>query len=174
MRVIFRLFLELCLFRRAPQDIPYSVFLFSFTLFLNIVLAMVNLLVLVEESRRPGLGDALQYVAIRTVLFLALIYIIMHLLGFKNRALQTLTAIQGADTVLGLIFLLVGMALTLLPEGSPLLILIIMLFLGWSLAIHSNIYRHALSVSLFTAGFLAAGLFFLEVLLEKKLSPVLM
>ena len=174
MRVIFRLFLDLCLFRKAPQDIPYSVFLFLLTLVLNNALELMSMLFLVEESRRPMLADALQYAAIKTTLFIVIIYIIMYVLGFKNRVLQTLTAFEGADTVLGLVLLIVGLGLSLLPEGSPLVILIIMLFLGWRLAVHSNIFRHALSISLFTAGFLAVGLFFLEVILEKKLSPVLM
>ena len=174
MRLIFRLFLELCLFRKAPQDVPHSVFLFVFTLGLNVVLSMINLLFLVEESRQPGFIDALQYIAIRTVLFLVVIYSILFMLGFRNRIIQTLTAIQGADIILGIVFLVIGLGLSLLPPGSPILILVIMLFLGWSLAVHSNIYRHALSISLFTAGFLAVGLFFLEILIEKQFSPVMM
>jgi len=174
MRVIFRLFLDLCLFRRAPQDVPYSAVLFGFTLLANVVLAMVNLLVILNEARRPGFGAALQYVAIRTVLYLLVIYGIMYLLGFRRRTLQTLTALQGVDMVIGLVFMAVGRMLTAIPEDSPLLLLIIMFFLGWGLAVHSNILRHALSTSLFTAGFLAAGLFFLEIVIEKQLSPVLM
>jgi hypothetical protein len=174
MHLIFRLFLGLCLFRKTPQDVPYSVFLFVFTLCLNVVLSLINLLFLVEESRQPEFIDAVQYIAIRTVLFLVIIYSIMFMLGFRNRIIQTLTAIQGADIILGVVFLVLGSGLSLLPPGSPVLILVIMLFLGWSLAVHSNIYRHALSISLFTAGFLAVGLFFLEILIEQQFSPVMM
>ena len=174
MLAIFRLFVDLCLFRKAPQDVPYSVFLFVLMLSLKVILSLVYLFMLVEESRRPEFSEAVIFIALRTVLFVVILISIMYILGLRNRILQTLTAIQGTDAVFELIFLFVGLALSLLPQGSPVFIIVIMLYLGWKLAVQSNIYRYAMSISLLTAGFLAAGLFFLEILIEKKFSPVLM
>lgn len=174
MSSLFRLFLDICLFRKTPQDVPYSGFLFVSLLTINTVLGIVSIMVMFEETKTPGLLDTIIYVAIRTTVLLVVVYFIMYLLGFKKRILQTMTTLQGADLILGLAYIIIGMSLTVIPAKSFLFLFIVMLFLGWGLAIHSNIFRHALSTSLFTAGFLAVGLFFLEILLEKQLSPISM
>lgn len=172
MRILFRLFTDLCLFRKTPQDVPYSGFLFISLLFLNIFLGLASILILLGRDKIPEFGAVLQYLAIRTAIVLLVIYLIMYLLGFRNRILQTLTALQGADFILGIVYLIIGMSVAMLSAKSPLFLIVVMLFLGWGLAVHSNILRHTLSTSLFTAGFLAVGLFFLEILVEKQLSPI--
>ncbi len=174
MSSLFRLFLDICLFRKAPQDVPFSGFLFVSLLIINTILGIVSIMVMFEETKTPGLLDTIIYVVIRTTVLLVVVYLIMYLLGFKKRILQTMTTLQGADLILGLAYIVIGMGLTVIPAKSFLFLFIVMLFLGWGLAIHSNIFRHALSTSLFTAGFLAVGLFFLEILLEKQLSPISM
>lgn len=174
MRVIFRLFWDLCLFRKAPQDIPFSGFLFFITLFINVLLEMVELSFLTNEATRPGPGAGILYIIVSTIVYLLLIYSVMMLLGFKKRVLQTLTALQGGDMIFNSLLMTVGMLLLALPKAAPLLYLTLMFMLGWALAVHANIFRHALSISIFTAGFLAVGLFFLQILIREVFLPVVM
>ena len=73
------------------------------------------------------------------------------LVGKINRLTQTLTALVGTGTMLGLIALPLVQILTREQVSEELVFLVSMLWLllfGWSLLVVAHIMRHALSVSL--------------------------
>ncbi len=141
-------FIEICLLRRAPNQIPAS------TLLLRLAVAgylLTGLLIAL-----PGLspGEGLLSTALDFVLLFGLTGLGLYLAGRRERITQTLTALAGAGTVVNLLALPVVLWLQTSSE-APLPSLLLLLLTIWSIAILGHILRHAFSI-LFAFGILLA------------------
>lgn len=166
LRVIAHAYLEICLLKRRPQDLPRSDWLMVLTLLAyglsSAGLAAVDLEV--PRAMAAALLDAgLLWAGTALVLYL-----------FKRplRTTQTVTALAGTGVVLSVVALPVVLWLTLAQgrhadTGIPAL-----LWLGlfaWNLLISAHILRHALD-----SGFLLAiGITLMFVALDVKIFDVL-
>ena len=87
-------------------------------------------------------------------------WVLLRLTTKPARLVQTLTALCGTGTVLGVVALPLTIQAASIDEGDAvpgLLVLGWLLMLVWSIAVQANIFRHALS-SAYRIGLLAAGL----------------
>jgi hypothetical protein len=143
---IIHFFVDLCVLRRKPQDLPASPVL------LGLVLAagLGGGLLLATSAGAPllqGLGQtALDY-----LLMLAALHLGLRLLDKKPRFMQSATALVGAETLIGLVALLPVALAGPSPEQSPQLILAGLLFLAlvvWSVLVTGHILRHAFDLTL--------------------------
>lgn len=138
--MMMKTFLDICLFRRGPQDLPASAFFLGIVLFAN---TLVGLLILSMEA--PFLTAVPQFL-VSIALLAGFSWILLALNGKAIRFRQTLTALLGADTVISLVALpfLIWISLNQSFGWAYYILLGSML---WSVAVVGHIIRHALSSS---------------------------
>ncbi len=146
--LLLKLFWELCIFRKAPQDIPYSHDLLFILVILRIITdTLLNMLY------RP-LWEAI-FIALSIVFIIYIFtYILLFLLNYSNRFIQTYTALIGTDILISIVFLFPLILLSKLDILTD--ISNFSLFAGlWSIAVTGHIFRYAFSISIFTGIVLA-------------------
>jgi hypothetical protein len=142
-RVYF--FFELCLLRRAPQDLPASSALLGVTL-----VADLSAGILLARTAGIAVGVGLAQGLVDVVLTLSLLYSGLSLTRHRSRFAQAATAVRGSGALLGVLALVpVG----LLPadtesQGAVLGGLLFMALIGWSVLVTGHILRHAFDIAL--------------------------
>ncbi|MGF1526517.1 MAG: hypothetical protein ACFCBW_06975 [Candidatus Competibacterales bacterium] len=144
MYALFDVFLAICLFRKAPQDLPPSASLLNAALAGHVFVALVVLLVLGNS----WLSAALQAL-FSVALLMGFILGVLALFGRRERWLQTLTASAGAGAILWLVALPVALWLVQLDpstRGDSVPSLLWKLLVVWDITVTGHILHHALSV----------------------------
>ncbi len=161
---ILKLFCDITLFRKAPQDVPFSPLLTRFTL---IAYAVISFLMLFMGSR--WFSSLLQMAA--DVLFLMMfVRVSLAWVHKPERYQQTFCAMLGTDALITL-YAIPAAAVMLIPNAS-LGILALLLIVGlmlWHWAVIAHILSHALGQNL---GF-SLGLALLYVMSAYMLSSLL-
>jgi hypothetical protein len=145
-QALIKFFVELCLLRRPPQDLPASEMLLGLVLVADLV---VGVLVGITAGL-SWLTSLLQGVAELLLLMVAL-YAALTQLKLRARFLQAATALLGSGAVLGLVAI---PPLSLNPTGSQendLAALGAFLLLGlviWGILVTGHILRHTFSITL--------------------------
>ncbi len=146
MQALITFFVELCMLRRAPQDLPASEILFGLVLVADL---LVGLLV----GLTAGLSfwtSLIQGVA-EIAITLAALLLALNLLKLAARFIQSSTALLGSGALLGLLAL---MPLSLNPTGdqqTDLAALGAFLLLGlviWGILVTGHILRHTFDITL--------------------------
>ncbi|MGQ9658559.1 MAG: hypothetical protein ACUVQI_00245 [Thermochromatium sp.] len=146
MQALVKFFLELCLLRRAPQDLPASELLLGLVLVTDL---LVGLLVGIMAGL-SWLTSLLQGVA-EVLLMLTALYVALMQLKLRARFLQSATALLGSSAVLGLAAI---PPLSLDPTGSresDLAVLGALMLMGlviWGIVVTGHILRHTFSITL--------------------------
>lgn len=141
-------FIEICLLRRAPQDVPASGFLLALSLLLY---ALVGL-ALSAQSLNPG--PAMTLTVIDAGLLAGLLWVLLWIKDLLNRYQQSLTALFGAGAVMQVIALplVLMQPESVTPEtmspGVAMVSLLLWLWLFWNLVIIGHVLRHAISTVL--------------------------
>ena len=144
MSTLIRYWLDVCLLRAAPQDGPASRFILGIAVSCYM---MVSVLVLTGSY---GMLAGSQVALLELGLLAVFVAVLLYMQGKTARINQTLSAMTGAGTVLGLL------ALPLVfysgpvraDESLPVLLSIAWLFLlFWNLLVSAHIMRHALTCS---------------------------
>ena len=138
-------FLDVCLLRKGPQDLPKSSVLLAFSFFLYLVID-----VLLTVQSRP-IADSLM-VSLLDVCFLAgVVSLILRQHQHIDRFLQTMTALFGTGVILGIFIFPLVYGGVQNQYGDLLQQIIILLFLVmviWNVAVLAHIIRHAISTSI--------------------------
>jgi hypothetical protein len=136
---------DLCQLRRGPQDLPYSPILFGLLVAVSVVLdlAMGGLI--------EGTSNVLARSLLSTTLILALCWTALSLRQFRNRYVQTASALVVCSIVFTLLILPVIYLAGPAPEAphqlTPRQVLLgwaMLAIIVWNLAVNANILRHAL------------------------------
>ena len=142
---LLTIWLDICLLRAGPQDLPVSQVLLGLTLVsYTLVSTLLSL---------PGYPafTSLQIALTDLVLLVAFAGSVLYLTGNMARFNQTLSALAGAGTLLGLLALPLVQSLYLAEDAEQISIAVLMfwlLLMGWNLLVVAHIIRHALSVIL--------------------------
>jgi hypothetical protein len=137
-------FVQLALLRRRPQDFPWSPLLLALTLSAHWLVGVV-----VYSFRMP-VASAAAAALVGTTLLCVMTVSLLAVTRLLSRAVQTLTALAGADVVLGVVALPVVAWLYGDHEGGPsgLPGLLHLALILWSLAVAGHVLRHALDAPL--------------------------
>lgn len=138
-------FVQIALLRLKPQDLPWSPLLLGITLAAHVALGAMVFAFRLDPVRALGAGLA------GTALLAAMTASLLYVNGLGARTTQTLTALAGADVVIGVAALPVTAWLHgYQDEGaaSGLPGLLFLLLLGWNLGVAGHILRHALNAPL--------------------------
>jgi len=141
MLLLFKLFLDICLFRAGPQDIPHSRVLMNVTVAVYFLLSLF--ITLVDNS----FATAIVSVAVDVIMMLGITIAGLALRQFMNRIPQTVTALAGT----GIVFDLVSWPLAIMASQFsadqllfPQYLLYLLLF--WNIGIIGHILKLALSI----------------------------
>ena len=153
-------FIRICMLRMRPQDLPTS------STLLVVVLVAHTLVGVCVAAVDLRFGPALVAGVTDTALMCGLTTALLMLCKLQARAVQTLTALAGAGTVIG--FLAFPISLWLhdaeaAHEPSPALMVVLLAVLAWSLAVSGHILRHALSAPFYVGLLVSVGFYWISV-----------
>lgn len=140
MLAVLRLFWDICLLRRPPQDIPYSQPL------LNVLLLIYAVVAFLALSPTDDIQRTLVEVAVQMGLVAIFVWGMLTLTGHSARFKQTFCAFLGADALIS-VLALPALAIGQAEAGSGTMVVVLVLML-WNWVVVGHIIRHALSQSL--------------------------
>lgn len=166
-----KMWVELCRLRIGPQDFPVSPSLllmaFCAYVFSNIAISLLS--VDVMQAVMVSLLDA--------VLLIFFLRVALYIRAMPSHLIQALTALLGAGALFGALMLPLVQIITsaqLSEQAPPPLVLLLWLFLViWSLLVMGHILRHALSVRLATGIAVSITYAMLSLIVIQNLFPVM-
>jgi len=144
----FQLIRDICLLRRGPQDLPFSVPLLG-----SVVAACVIVQLGVAVARSVPLEGVLAGAVLWLLVSLGALNLILTLRGLRNRFVQSATALLGC----ALFFTLLSVPIALLldqPPATPEQMTPLQLVLGlvslplliWKIVVDAHVFRHSFDV----------------------------
>ena len=138
---IIKLLFDICLFKKGPQDLPYSIWL------LRILLVVyISVRVLMLSMRYDWLNVFLQIV-VEIFLVAGFFWIMLFLVRKLGRFYQVISAVLGTDALISF-FALPGIATLETGQGGVGAFLVVLGLIGWHWAVTGHIIRNALEQSL--------------------------
>ncbi len=133
---LIKLFFDICLFKKGPQDMPDS----NGLLFLLIpIYAGVSFLILILSI--DAIHAVLQ-IFVEIALVLGSTKVILYLASKTSRYQQTASALIATDTIIS--FFAIPVMATLIGQGSGLALIAIMLLMLWHWLVSGAIFSQAL------------------------------
>jgi hypothetical protein len=145
MTELIRLYTQIALLRRGPQDVPASALLLTLTV---VVYGLVNcaVSVLLPPVDGPWVAHLLLDVAFTLVWY----FLLLKLLGRSERILQTTTAVFGFQTIIAPVLVLCGWLIRRFQHDSlwslPVTLMGLTLFI-WYVAANGHVVKAALEWS---------------------------
>ena len=144
----FQLIRDICLLRRGPQDLPYSI-----PLLIAVAAGCVALQLGVAIARNLPLNGVFAGAVLWLLASLGALNLILNLRGLRNRFVQAGTALLGCAFVFTLlsmpIALLVGEPPTSADQMTPLQLLLGIVslpLLVWKIVVDAHVFRHSFDV----------------------------
>ncbi len=138
---IIKLLFDICLFKKGPQDMPYSVWLLRLLLVIYI-----SIRVLMLSIHFDWLNVLLQTI-VEIILVAGFFWTLLYLSRKPGRFYQVISAVLGTDALISF-FSLPGLATMETGQGGLLVFLIMLGLIGWHWAVTGHIIRNALEQSL--------------------------
>jgi hypothetical protein len=139
-------FVELCVLRRAPQDLPASSALFA-----TVVGASILVGLMVGLLAGLAFGVSLIQTIVEIALTLLALLLALRLTRRGARFLQAATALLGSGAVIGVVAMLPLSLNPMASEESELAAfgaLLLFLLFVWSVVVSGHILRHTLQITL--------------------------
>lgn len=153
---LITLFIDLCRFRANPQDLPSSHILKYATIltYLTVGLAIAVL--------NQSLAQALVSVFVDLAMLLGLAHAGLWVRDFKGRTTQTITALTGTGTIIGLVqWPLMVWLYSLEADTVSMASFFLLILMVWIVLIIGHIMRHALSLPYWAGIGIAIGYVFI-------------
>lgn len=169
MQPIIQAFLEICLLRRGPQDLPSS----GFLLYLSLGLYALSGSLIALAYQPPLLAVALAISD--TALLAALTVGVLYLHRRPRRVPQTLSALAGSGALLAVLALgptwwwYVARTGDADPTAAAVMLLVLVV---WGLVVMGHVLRHALSVPLIVGLVIAVTFYWIAVTVQNSLFPL--
>ena len=139
---------DICLLRRGPQDLPYSI-----AALIGVAAGCVALQLGVAVARNLPINGVLAGAVLWLLATLGALNLILNLRGLRNRFVQAATALLGCALVFTLlsmpIALLVGEPPISAEQMSPLQLilgLVSLPLLIWKVIVDAHVFRHSFDV----------------------------
>jgi predicted membrane protein len=133
---LLKLFLNICLLKQGPQDIPGSNTVLSLVMPVYVI---INFLILILSS---DVSIALLQVITESILILTLSWIILFFFKKSPRYSQTVCALVGTDAVIS--FFALPVMSILLGQGSQFAFFTLIVLMIWHWAVTGHIFSMAL------------------------------
>lgn len=159
MSAFLKVFLDIVLWRRGPQDLPASGLLFQFTLAAYVAVSLVQLAALGETG-----ATWFVFLVVDPALLTLCVWLVLRLFGHPERFLQTASAVLGTGALLGLALYLPLQMLLVARGAGPQDVLSQFVALGLMIVfglVTGRILQLGTGSSLFTGVSVALGYFLL-------------
>lgn len=169
---VLRLFLEICLLRGKPQDLPTSVPLLVLTVAANVVIEYLSL-----GGKAFSSGELL-FVLFQVMLLGGGLWLILRQRRFANRWIQTATALFAANVFFSLLMLPLLPTLHEMAKVGPAMVINWQLLVAfalsvWSLMVMAHVMREALEISRIASFVVSLALMISIFMLSSFLAAVL-
>ena len=158
---------SICRLKSNPQDLTRSWTLLFLIVLCGIVIDSFSSSLLIPHL--TGL-DIIQVVILYNLMLLSSIYVLLKIIGYVERGLQTITAISGTGLCISLV-LLPALLVINTDDKSQYLVPLIFIDNVWRIVVNAHILRHSLSVSLLMAFIISISYLMLGVLVADFLLP---
>ena len=162
-------FVQICLLRMKPQDLPSSGLLLALVLTAHVLVGMAVAGVNLRFAQALAAG------VIDTALMCGLTAGLLMLRTLRERTVQTLTALAGAGAVIGFVAYPVSMwlhAAYQAREPAPALGVLLLAVLGWSMVVSAHVLRHALSAPFYIGLIISVAFYWISIRILSGLFPL--
>lgn len=139
---LIKLFFAICIFKKAPQDIPYSAWLFKLTLF---AYAFISFMIIYLSA---GWWSALLQVMVGVGLTIFFCWIILKIFNKTARFYQVATALFGTDAMLNF-FAVPALSTVAAGHDTAFTDFFLLGLMIWHWLVSGFIFKNALSASFF-------------------------
>lgn len=148
MMQLIKTFWDICRLKAGPQDIPTGRYLLVAALFAGIIVDSFSTSILI-----PSLSSLkiIQILVAYNLILLVAVYLLLTVLGYAQRGMQTLTAMVGSGLLISLVLLPSLLMLNSAQEVVKSFALYILVDTVWRILVNAHIFRHAFSISLLMA-----------------------
>lgn len=166
---LIRIFWDICRSKAGPQELPKRRYLLVL-----VILAGISADSFASSILIPTLSgfEITKTVAIYNVMLFAAIYFLLKLIGYEERAMQTITAIAGSGLFISLVLLPGLLMMNLANEEVKSFAIFILIDNIWRIAVNAHIFRHAFSISLLMAMIISVSYLLFGLLVADFLLPV--
>ena len=165
MQQLVKLFWEICLLRKGPQDVPSATVLFWLLLLVGFVVDLFMAANFVEFS------SAIMLVLANMLALFGIVIGLLAVFRYTNRIVQTLTTLIGTGLVFSFLRLPLMFVFKAMPDNAGMFGMVEIFILIWSLVVVAHVLRHALSIEFFLAGMLSFGYFMVSYQLADYFIP---
>ena len=122
----------------------------------------------------PKLSDfeVITTVAIYNVVLLIAVYLLLKIIGYGHRSIQTITAIAGSGLFISLVLLPGLVTMDLSDENNKSFALFVLIDNIWRISVNAHIFRHSLSVSLLMAMIISVSYLLFGILIADFVLPM--
>jgi hypothetical protein len=155
--ILIQRYIDLCLFKASPADMPSSAFFMRLTLCLYFVVGVLISLIDME-----WMNSVLTSVA-DTIFMIVAVALLVKVRGLEVRFQQTLTALAGAGIFIGLLSIPILIWFYQVPEpqqAEHYSMIFLVAIMMWSLMVTSHIFRYALDVGIGMSMFITIFILF--------------
>jgi hypothetical protein len=145
-QALITFFVELCLLRRVPQNLPSSWTLFQVTLVADLATGL-----LVGLAAGISAGLSLIQGGAEIALMLGALFVALRLTGREPRFAQSASALLGSSALIGLVALLpLGLSASGGQESDAAALgaFLLLGLVGWSILVTGHILRHTFDITL--------------------------
>ncbi|MDH5369228.1 MAG: hypothetical protein OEW99_04340 [Gammaproteobacteria bacterium] len=165
---LMRIFWDICRLKTGPQDLPTGRYILSAAVLAGIIIDSFTTSIFMPKF---SVIDLAKLVVTFNIVLLVAIYFLLKLIGYAERAIQTITAIAGSGLFISLV-LLPGLLVMNSVDGQVKSFAIFILIDNvWRIAVNAHIFRHALSVGLLMAMIVSVSYLLFGVLVADILLP---
>lgn len=159
MKRLINLYVDICLLRAAPQDLPVASFLVTLTLFLNLLTGTI-----VIVGHFSSVVPALLAQAMDLALLALLVRLALNYQRRAGRFTQAISALFGCGVLINLVAMPVQLMIGDDPRVSPmggLGVLLYVVLVIWGLVVVGHILRHTFQIRFGNGMLLSIGYFML-------------
>ncbi len=165
---ISRVFWEICRLKANPQGLPKSQYLLLSVILASIVIDSFSSSILIPNLTHI---EIVQIIVLYNLILLSSVYLLLKLVGYSERSIQTIAAIAGSGLLISLVLLPALLTLNTAVDAVKSFALLILVDNVWRIAVNAHIFRHALSISLLMAMILSVSYLLFGVLVADFLLP---
>lgn len=146
LQLLLRRLWDICLLRRGPQDLPASGSVLLFTLLLEYLLSVILHSIVLPDVPALRLASILLVLNVGVIVTIALLLILFQ---YRNRILQSLTALAGTSLIFNIVIFPFALLASLEPGRPTLGGSLVLMIQIWSLVVSGHIFTQAMSINRF-------------------------
>lgn len=165
---LIRIFWDICRLKTGPQNLPKGRYLLIAVVLAGIVVDSFSTAIFIPKL---SITELIKVVTIYNISLLVAVYFLLRVIGYTERAIQTVTAIAGTGLLISLVLLPGLLMMDSANEQVKSFAIFILIDNVWRIAVNAHILRHALSVSFLMAMILSVSYLLFGVLVADVLLP---